>query len=292
MKILFILSLLVCLCGFYKYVYFISLGYGFSIAVMGIAMIFTYDMNILTLTLCLLLVFYGFRLGGYLLFRELKSKTYRILLKNEITDGRGMNIFVKSSVWISCALLYVLQVSPILFTLQNGITSVFTIIGAIIMIVGFVVESTADMQKSKSKKINPNKFCNYGFYKFVRCPNYFGEILFWSGVFVTGFGVLNGVMQWTLATIGYLCIVYIMFGGARRLEIRQDKNYGTSQEYIEYCRKTKIIIPLIPLYSVKKYKWLVGWHYVEKMLKLRICANVRTNTKWGALWIQISEKWL
>ena len=37
--IFFALSLLVCLCGFKKYVYFMSIGYGFSVAVIGAAMI-------------------------------------------------------------------------------------------------------------------------------------------------------------------------------------------------------------------------------------------------------------
>ena len=36
--IFFGLRLLVCLCGFKKYVYFMSIGYGFSVAVIGAAM--------------------------------------------------------------------------------------------------------------------------------------------------------------------------------------------------------------------------------------------------------------
>ena len=36
--IFFALSLLVCLCGFKKYVYFMSIGYGFSVAIIGAAM--------------------------------------------------------------------------------------------------------------------------------------------------------------------------------------------------------------------------------------------------------------
>ncbi len=46
--------------------------------------------------------------------------------------------------------------------------------------------------------------------------------------------------------------------GARRLELRQDKNYGADPEYQEYVRKVPIIIPFIPLYSVKKFKFLVA----------------------------------
>ena len=49
-----------------------------------------------------------------------------------------------------------------------------------------------------------------------------------------------------------------MFSGARRLELRQDRTYKDDKEYQEYKEKTPILIPFIPLYSVKKYKWLVG----------------------------------
>jgi hypothetical protein len=49
-----------------------------------------------------------------------------------------------------------------------------------------------------------------------------------------------------------------MFSGARRLEMRQNRTYGDDPEYQAYVKKTPIMIPLIPLYSVEKHKWLVG----------------------------------
>ena len=36
--IFFIISLVVCLVGFYKYVYFLSIGYGFAVAGIGVAL--------------------------------------------------------------------------------------------------------------------------------------------------------------------------------------------------------------------------------------------------------------
>ena len=49
-----------------------------------------------------------------------------------------------------------------------------------------------------------------------------------------------------------------MFSGARRLELRQDRTYGADPEYLSYVRSTPILLPFVPLYSVKKHKWLVG----------------------------------
>ena len=259
--IMLITALVVSCIGFYKYVYFISLGYGFSIAAFGIAMpiMFMSNLNAVTLIASILFVIYGCRLGGYLLIREIKSASYRNTMKKEIKDGSTMKMVAKISIWVTCALLYALQVSPVFFRLENGgNTSVVFIVGVCIMAAGILLESLADAQKSKAKAKNPNRFCDTGLYRIVRCPNYLGEVVFWTGVFVSGVDCFNGVWQWIGAIIGYVCIVYIMFGGARRLEIRQNKNYGADPEYQAYVKKTPILIPLVPLYSVEKHKWLVG----------------------------------
>lgn len=84
------------------------------------------------------------------------------------------------------------------------------------------------------------------------------KIITWTGVFVSGTTALHDTLQWTAALIGWLGIIYIMFGGARRLELRQNKNYGNDPEYQKYVKSTPILIPFVPLYSVAKYKWLVG----------------------------------
>lgn len=257
---LFLIALVVSSIGFYKFVYFISLGYGFSIAVMAGALLLSQYQHLtsLTLLLCIMLIIYGCRLGGYLLLRELKSAQYRQTMKKEIKDGSQMKLFVKVCIWISCALLYVCQITPIVDRLiQQKNESLFGIIGLIIMICGMSLEAIADYQKSKSKQKYSHCFCDSGVYKIVRCPNYLGEVIFWTGVFVSSFPIVSKV-AFIFGFIGYGCIVYIMFGGARRLEIRQNKNYGKDKEYQEYVKKTPILLPFIPLYSVEKYKWLVG----------------------------------
>ena len=47
-----------------------------------------------------------------------------------------------------------------------------------------------------------------------------------------------------------------MFSGARRIEIHQNKNYGNDKQYKEYIKKTPILIPFVPIYSLEKYFWL------------------------------------
>lgn len=93
---------------------------------------------------------------------------------------------------------------------------------------------------------------------FRRHSRNLGEILLWTGVFLSGFTALEGFWQWFFAVWGYVLILWVMFSGARRLELRQNKNYGDRPEYQEYVAKVPIILPLVPLYSVVKYKWLMA----------------------------------
>lgn len=261
----FWLMLAVCLAvssiGFKNYVWFISLGYGFSIAAEGLLMLLLYRQGLTagTALCCLLLLCYGLRLGGYLAFREVRSSSYRKNMTGEIKDGKTIPFGVKCAIWITCAALYVTQVSPVFYRLNNAAGSnLFAYIGAAVMAFGLVLETAADLQKNAAKKKNPHRFVDTGLYRIVRCPNYLGEMIFWTGVFISGIGAVSGVGQWILVLTGYIGIIYVMFSGARRLEIRQNKNYGADPEYRKYTKTVPILLPFIPLYSVEKHKWLVA----------------------------------
>lgn len=259
--LLFGLAMLISAIGFYKYVYFISLGYGFSIAGLGILMLvlFRDTLTVGTVLTCLLFFAYGCRLGGYLLVRELKSAAYNSKMKTEIKDGSTMGFGVKCAIWVTCAALYVLEVLPVFYRLHNGgKTDGWCIVGACVMAFGVIFESASDWQKSRAKAVNPKRFCDKGLFRIVRCPNYLGEVIFWTGVLISGLNILTGVGQWVMALLGYVGIVYVMFSGARRPEIRQNKNYGADPEYQAYVKNTPILLPFIPLYSVEKYKFLVA----------------------------------
>ena len=257
---LFLAAMLISSIGFKNYVWFISLGYGFSIAGEGLLMLFLYNKGISlgAALCCLLLVAYGLRLGGYLAFREFKVSSYKANMKGEIKEGKTVPFGVKIAIWVTCAALYVLQVLPIFYRLFNASSSsVFPYIGAAVMAFGLILESAADIQKNRAKKINSRRFVDTGLYRIVRCPNYLGEMIFWTGVVISGVGAVSG-LQWITVLLGYAGIIFVMFSGARRLEIRQNKNYGADPEYQQYVKTVPILLPFVPLYSVEKYKWLIA----------------------------------
>ena len=204
-----------------------------------------------------LFIAYGVRLSGFLLIREFKNATFKKtdVAKETLTKNgeKKMPVFVLATIWVSVAVLYVAQVSPMLFRyIKDSNDVVVPIIGFAISIFGLILETIADKQKSAQKKERPDMVAMKGLYKMCRCPNYLGEILFWTGVFVSGITAYTGVGQWIMAILAYVCIVYIMFNGAQRLEKRQMARYGENPEYNEYADKTPIIIPLLPIYHLNK----------------------------------------
>jgi len=253
MWIFLVMCLILSAVGFYKYVYFLSIGYGFAIAGMGVSFIVLFPKLITpaTVMLSVMLIIYGVRLSGFLIYREVKNKTYNKILKERT---KTIPLFLMVFIWIGCSLLYVGQSSPVYYRILNDNTETELLpwISILVMLIGLLIESVADLQKSSQKKENAKLPAMKGLYRIVRCPNYFGEIIFWTGVFVSGCDSYIGAAQWLVAGLSYVVIVYIMFNGAKRLESIQNNNYGELKEYKEYVNKTPIIIPLIPLYHLAK----------------------------------------
>ena len=257
--ILAIVCAVLCAVGFYKFVYFLSIGYGFAVAGGGIA-VFIMALVVGTeaplwvlLVQAALFLAYGIRLSGFLLVREIKNAAYRKTLKEATGNEKKMPFFVLFTIWACVAILYTAQVSPMLFRVTNNTTGVILpVIGFAVSVFGLILESIADNQKSAQKKENPDMVATKGLYKMCRCPNYLGEIIFWTGVFVSGMNTYSTVGQWITAIIAYICIVFIMFNGAQRLEKRQMARYGGNKEYNDYANNTPIIIPLLPIYHLNK----------------------------------------
>lgn len=257
----FLSAVLASSIGFANYVWFISVGYGFAISAEGLLMMLLFRENLTlgTVLCCGLFLIYGIRLSGYLLIRERIITSYGKHMKGEIKESKDVPFGVQVAIWLTCSLLYLTQVSAVFYRLYNASGSnVWTYVGAAVMLFGLCFESAADIQKNKAKKVNPRRFVDTGLFRIVRCPNYLGEMLFWTGVLLSGIGAVTGAGQWCLVLIGYLGIVYVMFSGARRLEIRQNKNYGKDPEYQKYVKTVPILVPFIPLYSVEKHKWMIA----------------------------------
>ncbi|CAG0915426.1 unnamed protein product [Notodromas monacha] len=122
---------------------------------------------------------------------------------------------------------------------------------------GFIVEATADFQKSlfKSDSANKEKFVNVGLWRLSRHPNYLGEIIMWFALYIPLTNVLTGWMRWTFI----LCPVFDMLllttlSGIPVLEERDLKKWGSDPEYRKYLSKTSVLIP---------YMWLGSYLFIR-----------------------------
>jgi steroid 5-alpha reductase family enzyme len=252
------LTLLICIIGFKRMVYFLNIGYAFSIVALVLAALVCLWKNasLLVVLQIAAISFWGLRLGIFVVTRELNPgyKKERDRIDQEYSH---VNLPIKFAIWISVSVLYLMMVSPVFFNLEeptqlSTLRIVFQVLGLVIMIAGLVLEGIADRQKSAYKANNPNSFCNTGLYKWVRCPNYLGEITFWVGVWMMGIGFYKNLFEWLISLIGLVCIVYIMFSSTKRLEKTQIKRYGTLPEYKDYSKSVPILIPFLPIYTLQK----------------------------------------
>lgn len=271
--ILFAVALLMCSIGFKKFVYFLSVGYGLSIFAIGLTLLIfaigQFDFvglkgnGVVDYILSFVLMLYGIRLVGFLSYREIKSASYRKTLENVSgKEEKKMPFFVKFIIWISVGVLYIMQTYPVIYRIGGSFPSVRTgliapVVGAVVALLGLTIEMTADLQKNGAKKKNPHSFVSTGLYAYVRCPNYLGEIIMWIGIFVSGVDIfMTDWISWLISVLGLLLIVYVMVSGAKRLELRQKKNYGSNPDYQKYIEKTPILSRIIPIKSFENWNWV------------------------------------
>ena len=261
MLFLTVLALFISSIGFFRVIYFISIGYALSIVAMAVMSPVRHFENLAWTSASqnMLLVLWGVRLGIYLVQREYRD-SYRKELADIHQRSAGMSWITKILIWVSVSVLYVLMFSPSLFsliTLQGNTSWIFTLVkvaGLMLMGGGLLLEAMSDKQKADFKARFPKQYCNVGLYRWVRCPNYLGEITFWVGNWVMGILFYNSPFKWIASSVGLVCIVLIMMGSTKRLENTQDKRYGNQKKYQEYIHTVPVLFPFIPVYSLKNIR--------------------------------------
>lgn len=121
----------------------------------------------------------------------------------------------------------------------------FAIVGSVLWLAGFLIEIVADHQKSQFKENSENKgeFIQSGLWSLSRHPNYFGEILLWSGVAVVAFPVLQGWQWMTLSSPFLVTLLLTRVSGIPLLEKRADKKWGGRDDYEAYKKNTPVLVP-------------------------------------------------
>jgi len=246
----------------YRQAYSFSVGYGFSVFAMATACALSIRPPTPSLTsanpsllLASAAAFYGLRLGTFLLARELTVPSKAKVIKEMDKTPRLKRVPLVANV----SLFYALMTGPVLYALRapvpaGGVRAAVALGGAALAWGGAVLEAVTDLQKWSFNRggggnggvvervfVGPTGWA----YSVVRHPNYLGEVLFWTGMFVGGvpsFG--RNYVAWIGSTLGLAGIWAIMLNATKRLEGKQKESYGGQEAYENWTLRTRY--PLLP----------------------------------------------
>ena len=122
------------------------------------------------------------------------------------------------------------------------------VVGVIVWLAGFAIEVIADQQKSTFKKdpANEDRFITSGLWAWSRHPNYFGEIMLWTGIAIMAVPVLSGWRWATLISPVFVVVLLTRVSGIPMLEARAKKRWGDEEVFQTYTRNTPALIPRPP----------------------------------------------
>lgn len=200
--------------------------------------------------LLFLLFFWGIRLCVYLTIKNWNKEDFRY---QQFKNRWGKNLVRNSylQIFIPQSLLLVLiNAGAIIATLssENPQITIADVAIVILWLLGFLIESISDLQlyKFKYNTNNHNKVLNKGLWKYSRHPNYLGEIIMWSSIFLLVISFKNGIY----GIISPILISYLLVkvSGIKLVE----KKLSQNSEYKEYMENTPMLVPSLKTFKLKK----------------------------------------
>lgn len=118
------------------------------------------------------------------------------------------------------------------------------VIGIAVWTTGILIEIVADHQKSafRAEPANKGKFINTGLWAWSRHPNYFGEIVLWTGMAIIAIPVLEGWQWATLISPVFVFFLLTKVSGVPMLEDAADERWGGQDDYEAYKQNTPVLV--------------------------------------------------
>ncbi|KAF2258031.1 DUF1295-domain-containing protein [Lojkania enalia] len=219
------------------------------------------------------------RLGSYLFNRV--SEDGKDSRFDSIRDSapKFYGAFFAQATWVSLCLFPVFAVNSLPRSAfarsgpQNEVASAAVsakpylsdIVGLVVFAFGWAFEIVADRQKSrwsreKREKKHSEEFLTKGLWSRSRHPNYFGEVMLWSGIAMVAGGLLvRGPAQVGLGlggvggkalvagmcavSPGFVSFLLLKVSGVPLSEEKYDMRFGDRKEYREWKENTPMLVP-------------------------------------------------
>lgn len=211
------------------------------ITVTVVAVLLSSDLDTRSTIVAAVVLIWAFRLATFL-FRRIAAagKDSRFdEIKNQ--PARFLMAWTIQGLWV------LLTAAAALAVITNGVRAPLGPVGLLgigVWTIGFLIEVTADRQKSafKANPANAGKFIDVGLWAWSRHPNYFGEIVIWTGMAIIALPVLQGWQYATLISPVFVAFLLIKVSGIPMLEDKADERWGGQDDYEAYKQRTPVLM--------------------------------------------------
>jgi len=220
-----------------------DISYALTFIVLGVFCFLKGSGDIFSNIILLMVTAWAIRLGSFLLLRIWKTG------KDSRFDSMRDDFKKFGRFWLLQGVtVWVVMLGASIALLNSSApkeVGLLSWVGLGVWFSGLVIESVADSTKRRfsSNPSNKGKWIDEGIWKYSRHPNYFGEILVWSGLFIFVSPLLNG-SEIIIALISPVFITTLLcfVSGIPILEKSADEKWGKLKTYQEYKKRTSILI--------------------------------------------------
>lgn len=222
-----------------------DISYAVTFVTLVIYGLFAYNVTNVSILVSLMVALWAGRLGGFLLTRVQRVG------KDKRFDGMRENFGKFSRFWILQGVtVWVVSLGVILvMRSEDPVFTWVSLVGLAAGAIGLSIQATADAQKYrfKNEPDNKDKWIDEGLWHYSRHPNYFGEILLWTGLWLVIAPSLNlaGMLVAGISPV-FIASLLIFASGIPPLEKNAQKRWGSNKDYQAYKRRTSILVPWPP----------------------------------------------
>lgn len=195
------------------------------------------------LLLLIAILAWSVRLGGFLLIRINKMG------KDSRFDGMREKFWSFLQFWLlqGVSVFVVLVASLLLFDVSRPTLTLVSWLGLSVFVAGLLLEATADLQKFRFKfsgKKKKHEWIDEGVWRMSRHPNYLGEMMVWTGLYMFVFPSLSGLEIFGgLISPLYIIGLLMFVSGVPLLEKYAAKKWGKDKAFKQYKKEVPLLIP-------------------------------------------------
>ncbi len=212
------------------------------ISMIVLALLLSGSVDLRGLVVAALVVIWAGRLGTFLFKRVRQDKGDHRFDEIKTDPLRFLIAWTLQGLWV---ILTAIAALAIITTNDPQPWGIFATFGLAVWILGFGLEVIADQQKRafRADPQNKGRFIQSGLWARSQHPNYFGEIVLWSGISIMALPVLSGWSYLALISPVFVTLLLTKVSGIPLLQKAAKQRWGDEPDFQAYQKATPILIP-------------------------------------------------